>query len=104
MHVVLAQAMGQNGIMTLLLWGGVLLVLYFFMIRPQQQKAKQQKDFVANLKKGDAVVTIGGLYGKITSVDANLVTLDVDRGVKLTFDKSSIAREASAKVDTEKAI
>ena len=104
MHVILAQAMGQNGIMTLLLWGGVLLVLYFFMIRPQQQKAKQQKDFVANLKKGDAVVTIGGLYGKITSVDANTVTLDVDRGVKLTFDKSSIAREASAKVDAEKAI
>jgi preprotein translocase subunit YajC len=103
MHVVLAQAMGQNGIMTLLLWGGVLLVLYFFMIRPQQQKAKQQKDFVANMKKGDAVVTIGGLYGKITSVDANTVTLDVDRGVKLTFDKSSIAREASAKVDVEKA-
>ena len=103
MQVVLAQAMGQNGIMTLLLWGGVLLVLYFFMIRPQQQKAKQQKDFVANMKKGDAVVTIGGLYGKITSVDANTVTLDVDRGVKLTFDKSSIAREASAKVDAEKA-
>ena len=103
MHVVIAQAMGQNGMLTLLLWGGVLLVLYFFMIRPQQQKAKQQKDFVTNLKKGDAVVTIGGLYGKITSVDANTVTLDVDRGVKLTFDKSSIAREASAKVDAEKA-
>ncbi|MBO0929662.1 preprotein translocase subunit YajC [Fibrella aquatilis] len=103
MHVVIAQAMGQNGMLTLLLWGGVLLVLYFFMIRPQQQKAKQQKDFVNNLKKGDAVVTIGGLYGKITSVDANTVTLDVDRGVKLTFDKSSIAREASAKVESEKA-
>ena len=81
----------------ILLWGGIILVFYFFMIRPQQKKQKDQKSFVNNLKKGDNVVTIGGLHGRITSVDAITVVLEVDRGVKMTFEKSSISREATGK-------
>jgi preprotein translocase subunit YajC len=80
-----------------LLWVGIIGVFYFFMIRPQQKKQKDQKNFVDNLKKGDSVVTIGGLHGRISSVDGTTVTLEVDRGVKMTFEKSSISREATAK-------
>jgi preprotein translocase subunit YajC len=103
MHFILLQASGASSqYFTIALWVGVLAVMYFFMIRPQQQKQKEQKNFVNNLKKGDSVVTIGGLHGKIVSVEAATVTLEVDRGVKLTFEKASIAREAGSKA-TDKA-
>lgn len=83
----------------ILLWVAVIGVFYFFMIRPQQKKQKDQKNFVENLKKGDSVVTVGGLHGRVASVDGPTVTLEVDRGVKMTFEKSSIARELSTKVE-----
>lgn len=75
-----------------IMWVGIIGVFYFFMIRPQQKKQKDQKQLIENLKKGDNVVTIGGLHGKIYSVDETTVTLDLDKGVKITFEKSSIAR------------
>ncbi|GAB3896580.1 preprotein translocase subunit YajC [Spirosoma agri] len=101
MHSILVQSLltGSNTSMlyNVLLWVGIIGVFYFFMIRPQQKKQKDQKNFVDNLKKGDSVVTIGGLHGRISSVDGTTVTLEVDRGVKMTFEKSSISREATAK-------
>lgn len=99
MHTLLAQAGSQipQGVFTFALWGGVLAVMYFFMIRPQQKKAKDQKNFVSSMKKGDSVVTIGGLHGRIVSVEDTTVVLEVDRGMKLTFEKSAISREASVK-------
>ncbi len=81
----------------IVLWVGIFVVFYFFMIRPQQKKQKDQKGFIENLKKGDDVVTIGGLHGKVYSVEGTTVTLEVDRGLKLTFEKTAISREASAK-------
>ncbi|WP_138506564.1 preprotein translocase subunit YajC [Spirosoma lacussanchae] len=104
MYAVLLQIPSGNSSMiaNVLLWGGIIVVFYFFMIRPQQKKQKDQKNFVDNLKKGDNVVTIGGLHGRIASVEGTTVTLEVDRGVKMTFEKSSISREASAKPADEK--
>jgi preprotein translocase subunit YajC len=99
LSILLQAAAGSNTSMiyNVLLWVAIIGVFYFFMIRPQQKKQKDQKSFVENLKKGDSVVTIGGLHGRIASVDATTVTLEVDRGVKMTFEKSSISREATAK-------
>lgn len=100
MYALLLQAAaGSNTSMiyNVLLWVGIIGIFYFFMIRPQQKKQKDQKSFVDNLKKGDNVVTIGGLHGRIASVDATTVTLEVDRGVKMTFEKTSISREATVK-------
>ncbi|MDX2303749.1 MAG: preprotein translocase subunit YajC [Microscillaceae bacterium] len=77
---------------------GVMLVFYFFMVLPQQKKQKNQKKFLENLAKGDDVVTIGGLHGKIQSVEDKTVTLMVDKSVKLTFDKASISMEASQRI------
>ncbi|GAB3800108.1 preprotein translocase subunit YajC [Spirosoma humi] len=103
--ILLQAAAGSNTSMiyNVLLWVAIIGVFYFFMIRPQQKKQKDQKSFVDNLKKGDSVVTIGGLHGRIASVEGTTVTLEVDRGVKMTFEKSSISREATVKpVEAEK--
>ena len=100
MYSILLQALsGSNTSMiyNVLLWVGIIGIFYFFMIRPQQKKQKDQKSFVDSLKKGDNVVTIGGLHGKIASVEGTTVTLEVDRGVKMTFEKTSISREATVK-------
>ena len=98
MHTFLLQAQptGLASYSQFILMGGILVVMYFFMIRPQQKKQKDQKSFIESIKKGDAVVTIGGLHGKVVSVDTTTVTIDVDRGVKLTFEKTAISRDASS--------
>ncbi|WP_020602874.1 preprotein translocase subunit YajC [Spirosoma spitsbergense] len=100
MYLILLQApTGSNMSMiyNVLLWVGIIGIFYFFMIRPQQKKQKDQKNFVDSLKKGDSVVTVGGMHGRIASVDAATVILEVDRGVKMTFEKTSISREATIK-------
>lgn len=86
---------GAGGYSSLILFGGVALVFYFFMIRPQQKKQKEQKKFIEEIKKGDQVVTIGGIHGKVLSTDEATVVLEVDKGVKMTFQKSSISLDAS---------
>jgi preprotein translocase subunit YajC len=83
---------------SLLMFGAMILVIYFFMIRPQQKKQKDQQKFREELKTGDRVVTIGGLHGRIDSMNAETITLDVGKGMKLTFEKSSISMEASKKL------
>ena len=100
MQTILSQASSTGStpmVYNVLLWVAIIGVFYFFMIRPQQKKQKDQKNFVENLKKGDSVVTVGGLHGRVASVDGTTITLEVDRGVKMTFEKSSIARETSTK-------
>ncbi len=87
--------------MNLIFIGGILLVFYFFMIRPQQKKQKDQKKFIGDIKKGDKVVTLGGIHGKVTAIDDNTITLEVDRGARIKMDKSSISLEASKQYKKE---
>jgi len=65
-------------------------LFYFFLIRPQQKRAKQQKEMVAGLKKGDHVVTNGGLMGRITAVDDNYVGLEVAANVQVKVQRHAI--------------
>ena len=98
---ILAQVPGGTSnsmIWNIVLWVGIFVVFYFFMIRPQQKKQKDQKSFIENLKKGDGVVTIGGLHGKVYAVEGTTVIVEVDKGVKLTFEKTAISREATVKL------
>jgi preprotein translocase subunit YajC len=81
--------------------GAAFLVMYFFMIRPQQKKQNDQKKFLTALKKGDNVVTIGGLHGKIHEIDELTLILEVDRGMRLKFDRSAISLEGSKRVQSE---
>ena len=92
---ILLQAGEGGGLSSLILFGGVALVFYFFMIRPQQKKQKEQKKFIEEIKRGDQVVTVGGVHGKVLSTDETTVVLEVDKGVKITFQKSAISLDAS---------
>lgn len=98
-----AAAGGDNAWMSqLLLFGGIILIFYFFMIRPQQKKQKDHKKFVEEIKKGDSVITIGGVHGKIVSIDDAIAVIDVDKGVKITIEKSAISLEQSKKLNEKK--
>ncbi len=102
MQTLLLQTGQDGGLMPqLLMFGAIILVFYFFMIRPQQKKAKDQKRFREELAKGMAVVTIGGLHGRLVSLDDDTVVIEVDKGIRLTFEKSSISMEATAKLNPQ---
>jgi preprotein translocase subunit YajC len=99
MQTIFLQAAPDGGMLPqLLMFGAIILVFYFFMIRPQQKKAKDQKKFREELTKGMQVVTIGGLHGRLTAINDDTVEIEVDKGVRLMFDKSAISLEATSKV------
>ncbi len=80
----------------------IIVVFYLFFIRPQMKKSKEQRKFRENLKKGDKVVTLGGLHGKILEVEEHTVTLDVGGQVRMTFEKSAIATSTSDQLTENK--
>ncbi len=88
--VVFAQA-GGNGLLSQApLIIGLFAIIYFVMIRPQQKQAKEAQDLLSSLKKGDDVITSGGIVGKIFSVDDKFIQLEVAAGVKLRVLKASV--------------
>ncbi|MCS7028609.1 MAG: preprotein translocase subunit YajC [Bacteroidia bacterium] len=89
------QQSGANNFSGLIMLLLVFVVMYFFMIRPQLKKQKEAQKFRNELKKGDRVITIGGLHGKIVEVTDNTVVLEADKDIHLTFEKSAIASLAN---------
>lgn len=73
----------------------IIVVFYFFMIRPQMKKAKDHKKFVEELKKGDKVITLSGIHGKIVDLNDTTFLIEVESGTKIRFDKSAVSLEAS---------
>jgi preprotein translocase subunit YajC len=67
------------------------LIFYFFMIRPQQKKQKQIQQFRDNIKKGDSIITIGGIHGKVVDVKENTFVIEVADNVKMTIEKAAVA-------------
>ncbi|MBX9850640.1 MAG: preprotein translocase subunit YajC [Cytophagaceae bacterium] len=99
--IFLQQGKSGGGLEMLLMFGLIIIVFYFFMIRPQQKKAKEQKTFRDSIKKGDSVVTIGGLHGKVASIESDdTVLIEVAPGVRLKFEKASVSMESSKKSQT----
>lgn len=96
MNLILLQAdaggAGMGPIQYVLL-GGIFIVMYFFMIRPQTKKAKEQASFQDTLQKGDKVVMNSGLHAKIISVDEKSILVEVDNGVKMRFEKGFISMD-----------
>jgi len=85
---------------SLLFFGGMILVMWLFMIRPQTKKAKQQKQFIDNLKEGDKVVTIAGIHGKVKKInDNNTLQLEVSAGTFLTIERSAVSMEYTSAVN-----
>ncbi len=92
--VFLQQAAQQGNPWSMLIFLGLLfLIMWLFMIRPQAKKQKELQKFRDSLKEGDRVVTIGGIYGKVSQVKDKTVVLEVAPNIKMTFDKSAILRD-----------
>lgn len=87
---VIAQEGG--GAFSLLFIVAIFVIFYFLLIRPQQKRAKQQRELVSSLETADRVVTIGGLHGTITSVDEDTIRLEVAPGTTVTMAKQAISR------------
>ncbi len=79
--------------LNLALMAGMFLVMYMFFIRPQQKKAKEQQAFMDNIQKGDEVVTASGIIGKISKVDGQTVSLQVDTKTFIRVTKNAISKE-----------
>ncbi len=93
------QQEGQSPYGSFIFLGLIIVVFYFFMIRPQVKKQKEMKQFRESLSKGDKVVTTGGIYGKIADIKEETITIEVDNNVKLKVAKSAIIKDFS---ETEK--
>ena len=76
-------------------------IMYLFMIRPQQKKQKETQKMIDSLKKGDKVVTIGGIHGTIASTKENTVLVKVDDNTKIEFNRTAIATVIADKVAEE---
>ena len=100
MTQILLQAPQQGGTFQLIMLGGIILVFWFFMIRPQAKKAKEQKKFIDTMQTGDKVVTIAGIHGTINKVNEdNTIQLEVSPGSYLKIERSSISLEWSQAIN-----
>jgi preprotein translocase subunit YajC len=98
LSILLSSMASQEGggSSVIIFWVAILAVFYFFMIRPQQKKQKKSKEFRASLAKGQNIVTIGGIHGRIADVQENTVIIDVEKGAKIKLDKAAISYESAA--------
>jgi preprotein translocase subunit YajC len=102
---ILQAAAGQkqpSPYSSLIFFAAIILIFYFFMIRPQMKKQKEMKSYREGLKKGDKVVTAGGIYGRIAEVTDKTVMLEIDQNVKVKVDKGSVVRTADDIADQPK--
>ena len=96
MYSILLQAQpGGSGWIQFIPIIGIIVVFYFFMIRPQQKKAKDQKKFTEEIKRGDYVVTVGGAHGHVAEMEGDTFILEVEKGGRIRFNKSAISMEAT---------
>ncbi len=97
---ILAMSPGGEGgsgslVSTLVMFGAVILIMYFLMIRPQQKRQKEHKSMLEGIRKGDKVITSAGMHGTVVDIDGGSYVIQVADNVKITFEKSSIASKKS---------
>lgn len=97
-----AEGGGGGQWMQFVFIGALFVVFYLFMIRPQQRKSKEQKKFRENVGKGDKVVTIGGVHGKIAEVEETTFILEMVDGSKVRIEKSAISMETTMALANKK--
>jgi preprotein translocase subunit YajC len=94
--ILLATGMGTS---SLIMFGMIFAVMYFFMIRPQIKKQKKEREYRSALKQGDAVITIGGIYGKIIDVKEDAFVIEVHGGTKLKVAKTAVSMTGDAGIE-----
>ena len=86
---------GGNPMQMLVFMGIIVVVFYFFMIRPQMKKRKDVQKFRSEMQKGDKIMTIGGIHGKVNAIKEDAVIIEVENGNLLKIDKNAIIRDSS---------
>ncbi|MDQ3952027.1 MAG: preprotein translocase subunit YajC [Actinomycetota bacterium] len=85
----------EEGLTQLFLLGGLIAVFYFLLIRPQKRRVEQHRQLIGSVDVGDEIVTIGGLYGRVTAIGDDDFELEPSPGTRLRFVKSAIARRVT---------
>ncbi len=98
----LLQSSGGFDPIILVIYGALFAVIYFFFIRPQTKKAKEQKAYIEQLEKGAKVITTGGIHGRILKVEDTFFLVEIDNNVKIKIDKSGISMELSKAIAEDK--
>lgn len=98
---VILQAQAGGDYSFLIMMVAIFAIMYFFMIRPQNKKQKEIMNFRKNLEVGQEVISAGGIYGKVKSIEDNVVVLEIASGVKIRIDKNSIYANAAASQQTK---
>ena len=93
--IIILQAGSNQMLGTVLPMVLIMIVFYFFMIRPQVKKAKDHKKLVEDLKKGDKIVTTAGIHGRIVDMNDTTFLIEVEGGTKIRFDKTAISLDAT---------
>ncbi len=110
LFTTLAYAMGQapsgggsqgNPLMAFMPLILLFVIFYFLLIRPQQKRAKEHREMLSNLKKGDYVITGGGLYGRVVDIDGDVITLCVAPDVEVKVNRNFISSTTQTKVVEE---
>ena len=96
--MILLQAAGA-GMNSLIMFGMIFAVMYFFMIRPQFKKQKKERAYRLSLKKGDKIITIGGVHGKITDLKEDTFIIEVHGGTLLKVEKSAVSMNGEASIE-----
>ena len=101
--ISLLQAADGSGymLMSILPYGLIILIFYFFIIRPQNKKQKETEKMLSALKKGDKVVTVGGIHGVISSTKEKTVIVKVDDNAKIEFSRNAIATVVVEKAEKD---
>ena len=85
------QGEGPGLMSNIILFGSIILIFYFMIIRPQQKRAKERQKLIDSMKKGDKVITSGGMYGTIAGLDEKTVLVEIADKIKVKLDRSAIA-------------
>ena len=96
--LLMAPKEGENPLVSLLPLVLIIVVFYFFMIRPQMKKQKDLKKFRHAVKNGDKIMTMGGIHGKVVEVSDQTVIIEVEGKVRLKVEKSALVTDSSAMI------
>lgn len=102
LNILLQTAAPGAGMQQLLLIVVIIVIFYFFMIRPQMRKAKLEKEFRETIKKGDKIITIGGIHGKVLEITDTTMLIEVDNNVKMRVERSAVSVEATKTINAPK--
>lgn len=92
MLIIAQQDAGGGLISTVIMFGVIFLIFWFILIRPQKKEMERHQALLSGLKAGDKVVTAGGIFGTVKSVDGPVIQLDIGRGTKIKIDRDKIQK------------